>query len=77
MFSEECVSHSGHGEGGLPHGQKSPLDRDPLDRDQLSGQTPWIEHPWTQTPLEADPSGQKTLIQKEHGTRQEVTTYTP
>ena len=93
MFSEACVSHSVHRgspsrgrsswvdplPGQRRPGQR-PLDRDPLDRDFLDKdpldkdfswtETPWTEAPWRKTPLDRDP-------QKEHGTRQEVTSCTP
>ena len=32
---------------------------------------------WTETPLDRDPLGQRTPLPKEHGTSQEVTSYTP
>ena len=86
MFSEACFSHSVH-RGSPSRGRSSwadtPLDRDALDRDpwtetpgqrpldrDLLTETPWTETPWRETPLDRDP-------QKEHGTRQEVTSCTP
>ena len=61
--------------GQRPPEQRLPLDRDPLDRHPLDKDFPWTETTLTETPGER-PRLDRDL-QKEHGTRQEVTSYTP